>query len=366
MVLFGGMLLLASVVMAAPSIQAPADPAAALGRRALAFLAGRAADPDPEVRAAVAAAWGEIGNPAAKPLLEKAAADRNDYVRIEAAASLELLGARGAHVLEEIVSKSSATTGAHLSPAEEMRVLAHDKARVAAIRKLAGMGSERVVALLEKTLEDRSPSVRDATAVALCRLGFDEFSSRFLEALSDPDESVRSAAAKALGEIALPAAAEPLMRIAGEDSADVRAEVMRSLGALEDDIVVDTLVKGVQDDKARVRLMAAGGLARHASSSAAMPMLRRLAKDEKTPDLALKAMEGLARRGETVGLSLAERTLSGPDIDGRMIALDVIAAVRTDAALELLKGAMERDASPRVRVQAAALIVKRLQKGGAQ
>ena len=48
-----------------------------------------------------------------------------------------------------------------------------------------------------------------------------------------------------------------------------------------------------------------------------------------------------------------------------MIALDVIAAVRTDAALEPLKGAMERDASLGC-VQAAALIVKRLQKGGAQ
>src|SRR5579872_2678064 len=88
-----------SAPIALPGVPAPAEPSAApqvstgadAGRLAIQLLerAGRA--PDFEVRALAASAWGAIGNPAARPVLEKALNDRSVYVRIEAATALQKL-----------------------------------------------------------------------------------------------------------------------------------------------------------------------------------------------------------------------------------------------------------------------------------
>src|SRR5579872_6777337 len=99
-----GLLFYSSAAFAAPfslpGVPSPAgEPSAApqvstgvdAGRLAIRLLerAGRA--PDFEVRALAASAWGAIGNPAARPVLEKALNDRSVYVRIEAATALQKL-----------------------------------------------------------------------------------------------------------------------------------------------------------------------------------------------------------------------------------------------------------------------------------
>ncbi|MFA6003166.1 MAG: HEAT repeat domain-containing protein [Elusimicrobiota bacterium] len=347
---------------AAPARTAPAaDPA--LGRIALKFLAGKAADPDSDVRAAVAAAWGEIGNPAALPLLKKAAKDKNDLVRIEAAVSLFRLGdEKGRGLLMELVANPTASSGT-ITPALEMKLLARTKARALALMKLSNMGSEEVVGLMEKTLRDPSGEVRDATAVALCRLGLDEFAKQFLDAAQDKDDTVRAAAVKALGDTGLAAARDTLAAAAGDPSAAVRAEAVGALAAAADAATAPVLVERLQDENLRVRYLAVGGLARMAQDSAVAPVLRRLAADAKTPDLALRAMSGLASRGEDIDLDLAERSLAAKDLDGCMLALDVIAAAAGEKATRLLVRVMEEDPAARVRVQAASMLVKRMQKG---
>lgn len=340
--------------------------AAAWGRQALMFLKTNAANPDPEIRAAVAAAWGEIGNPAVAPMLKKAARDRDDFVRIEAATSLYRLGQEsGRETLMDVV-RGSATAKADLTPAQEMKLLARTKARAMALSRLSDMGSEEVVALMETTLRDPSGAVRDATAVALCRLGLEEeFPRQFLEAANDRDDSVRAAAVKALGETGLGSVRQAILTAAADPSAAVRAEAVAALAAAAEETLAPVLIERLKDENPRIRYLAAGGLARLAQDSAVVPVLRRLAADEKTPDLALRAMAGLAARGEAVDLDLAQRSLGAKDIDGRMLALEVIAAAPGEPALRLLTRVIESDPALRVRVAAAAMLVKRLQRKAA-
>jgi HEAT repeat protein len=359
---------------AAPASQAQAarpasDPgAAALGRQALAFLAGRAADPDPDVRVAVAAAWGEIGNPAPKVmlLLKKAAKDRDDFVRIEAATSLFRLGDEGGRrVLMDLV-RSSAPPKGELTPAQEMKVFSHTKARAQALVRLADMASEDAVGLMEQTLADASGAVRDATAVALCRLDLSAeppvapFVSQFLAAARHKDETVRAAAVKALGQTGIASAREVLAAAAKDPSAAVRAEAAAALAGTGDENLAPLYIELLQDESLRVRYLAAGGLARIPLVPEAAGALRKLAADDKTPHLALRAMTGLAARGEKVSLDLAERQLRANDIDGRLLALEVIAAAPGAEAVRLLGQVMASDPAMRMRVAAATALVTRL------
>lgn len=353
----GGMLLLASAILAAPSeVPRPASLSADLGRKALATLSAQAKSPDPETRAAVAAAWGDIANPAALPLLKKASGDPDAYVRIEAAASLHKLGSPdGVRLLEAMVGRSSATAE-RLTPADEMKQLARNKIRAAAIIKLGDMGSERVVGLLEKTLKDPSGPVRDATGIALCRLGLDEFADQFLKALEDQDDSVRAAAVIALGQTGLPLVLDALRQASSDQAASVRAEAMKALGGYPAGEVLEDLKRGLKDDHPRVRLLAASALAR-LNDRSIIPVLLAQVKDGADPGVRLAALKGLAAQGEKVDLTLAARQLSSKDIDGRLLALETLAAVRTGPAFEMLGGMLDADPSTRVRVHAAKLLI---------
>ena len=350
--------------------EAPSPGRAMLGRQAISFLASLANNPDPDVRAAVCAAWGQIGQPAPPVLkmLDKAGKDRDDFVRIEAGVSLLRLGdEHGRRILMDIVRSSAPLRGSP-SPAHEMKFLAHTKARAQALLRLSDLANEDVVALMEKTLHDASGAVRDATAVSLCRLDLGEepavapFLRQLLGAAKDPDDTVRAAAVKALGDTKLSSVLPALKEAAGDASAAVRAEAVTALIASGDESLAPLFIERLQDESLRVRYLAAGGLARLSQDPAALPVLRRLAADPKAPDLALRAMTGLAGRGEKVDLGLAQRQLQAKDVDGRMLALEGIAAVPGEPALQLLAGAMAEDGSVRVRVAAAQMLVKRLQE----
>jgi|GEM_PF-4970235 len=341
-----------------------------LGRQALHFLASRAADPDPDVRIAVAAAWGDIGNPSPEvvDLLKKAGKDRDDFVRLEAGYSLFRLGDEGGRrILMDLVRSSAAPRGP-LSPAQEMKIFSHTKARAQALVRLSDMATEDVISLMEQTLSDASGAVRDATAVALCRLDLAQeppvapFVRQFLDAAKDKDDAVRLAAVKALGQTRLASVRETLVSAAGDPAAAVRAEAVAALAAAEDESVAQLFIERLKDENPRVRYLAAGGLARVAQAPATVAALRRLAADDKAPDLALLAMTGLAERGETIDLGLARRQLRAHDLDGRLLALEAIAAAPGDDALKLLARVMSEDDSMRARVAAAARLVKRLQR----
>ena len=216
---------------------APATGEAALGKRALGWLREALNDEDAAVRAAALVQWGELGNPAAVPLVKKALKDRNVNVRIEAATALHKLGdPECAPALQKIVAKAAVgaeggARGAGPSSAQaEMKALARSKTRIRAIGRLAECGGEDAVKLFETTLKDKNPVVADATAVALAKMGFDEYGEPFVAALEDKDEAVRVAAVAALGELAKREYFDALRKAAVDPAVAVRVEAMRALG----------------------------------------------------------------------------------------------------------------------------------------
>jgi HEAT repeat protein len=358
-----GMWLLAVAAALAPGPALSPGEAAALGKRAVAVLTEYGQRGDSESRALAAAAWGQIGNPAAAALLRKALRDRNVIVRIEAATSLHKLGddERAFKALEAVIVKGSTPTAADFTPEQEMRRLSRDKARARAVARLSEFGGEDAVTLFETTLKDPSQIVREATSKALARMGLDEFADPFLKALQDKDEAVRAAAVRALGEIGRPDYLPAVKDAAGDPSALVREAAMTALSGFPGSAPAPILALGLRDEDARVRAKALLGLSKIADTDTS-DLLRAELRDTTAPEAALKAQAGLARRGAKVDLGLADRTLQAKDADLKALALEVITEDPSDDATLLLKRTMEREEEPRLKLGAASALVKRLQR----
>lgn len=342
----------------APVAVSTASPAA-LGREAVDVLAGRAADPDPEVRAVVAATWGDLGNKAAITTLKRALQDNNADVRIAAAGSLVKLGdVQGLVAL--IDETKPIMSGRASSPAEELRRMARDSARARAALKLGEVGRASAVEPLRTALADPAGEVRDAAAVALARLGEGD-SSQFVEAMKDPDEGVRATAAHSLGLIGRDGL-EALKKAAASDaSASVRAEAAFALGSFSDPASVEILSKALGDKNGHVRLEAAKALAKR-NEPESTAALKKLAAKAPPPELALVVAAALAARGEDADLGLAELTLGQKDPDLKALAVSALAASNKPAARDLLSGAMRHDPDARVRAQAAAALIAQLRR----
>lgn len=361
--LFGGMLLVAAVALAAepPAVQA-IDERAALARRALAFLAGQAQSDDAEVRAAVAAAWGRIGSPGGVPMARAAAKDKVDRVRIEAAGSLDKLATLdAAAILEEIIGRKAPEPKGKPTAADELKRAARAKVRAEAVLRLADLGGEKTVVLLEKLLKDPDAAVSDAAAIGLCRMGLEEegkFADRFLNALEDGDEFQRAAAVKALGLTRAPVALEAVKEKAADTSEApaVRAEAMTALSAFPPKESVPVLEAGSRDADPRVRLMAVRALTELDPSG--ITALRE-AFAGKDAAVQLTALKGLVVLGEKADLTLAHRALASRDADARRLALETLAAAGDAVSPEVIARVMDDDAEPRLKVEAAVLLILR-------
>lgn len=360
----------ASPPPAAAPVPAPAD-FSGLGGKALAYLASNARNKDPEVRMEIAASWGEIGNPAALSILRRSIKDPDAAVRIEAAYSMHRLGdSRSLKIIEDLVVESTGPakiprkSPPETGPAEELRRIARDKLRTAAVAKLADIRGVRAVTLLERALNDPSGPVRDATAVALVKLDFDEFADGFIEALRSPDDKVRAAAARALWQTGKPLGAAELEDASRDDSPAVRAEAMRALGNVPDSRMADLLARGIKDENMTVRAMALQSMGRIPGAQAARNL--KLFLDSKPHQgLAMEAAASLARKGEALDLSPIDKIFDQGDSDLQLRAVEALKSVRGDAATTLLQKAFTGDYEPRVRLRAAAALVTRLQRTGA-
>ncbi|HXS99974.1 MAG TPA: HEAT repeat domain-containing protein, partial [Elusimicrobiota bacterium] len=264
----------------APVVVSTATPAV-LGREAVDVLANCAADPDPEVRAVVASAWGDLGNRAAISTLKRALADNNADVRIAAAASLLKLGdVQGLVAL--IDETKPIMSGRAASPAEELKRMARDSARARAALKLGEVGKDSAVDPLRSALADPAGEVRDAAAVALARLGQSD-AKQFVDAMKDPDEGVRASAAHSLGLIGREGL-EALKKAAAYDaSASVRAEAAFALGSFSDPGSIVFLTKALSDKSGRVRLEAAKALAKRPEPESTAA-LKKLAEKAPPPE----------------------------------------------------------------------------------
>jgi len=330
-----------------------------IGREAVDDLAKLAVDPDPEVRALVAVAWGDLGNRAAVPTLKRALADNNADVRIAAAGSLLELGdVQGLIAL--IDETKPIMSGRASSPADELRRMARDSARARAALKLGEVGKGSAVEPLRSVLADPAGEVRHAAAVALARLGQGD-STQFLDAMKDPDEGVRASAAHELGLIGRDGLVALRNAAATDASASVRAEAAFALGSFSDAGSLQILTRALGDKSGHVRLEAAKALAkrREPESTAA---LKKLAAQDPPPELALVVAAALVARGEDADLGLAELTLEQRDPDLKSLAIAARSASKKPVARDLIAGAMRNDPDPRVRVQAAAALIGQLRR----
>lgn len=363
------MLLLSAMTAFVPSARAakPAPVAvstaspAALGREAVAILAGKSSDPDPEARAVALAAWGELGNRAAVPRLKAALSDDNRDVRIAAAAALTKLG--DVQGLVSLIDETKPlVSGAAASPADELRRMARDAARARATLKLGETSGQSSLEALRSLLADPAGEVRDAAAIALARLGQGD-SGQFLEAMKDTDEATRASGARSLGLIGRDGLELLKKALASDPSVSVRAEAAAALGSFSDPASAGLLAAALGDKSGRVRLAAARALARR-EEPASTAALKKLADQAPPPELALTAAAALAARGQDADLSLAELTMGQKDAELKLLAVRVLAGSRAPQARELLASAMRGDAEPRVRAAAAAAVIGQLRRAG--
>jgi HEAT repeat protein len=342
----------------APPAVSTAAPAA-LGREAITVLAGRSTDPDPEVRAAVATMWGELGNRGALTKLKKSLADDNPDVRIAAASSMLKLGdVQG--LLALIDETKPIKIGRSANPAEELRRMARDAARARAALKLGETGKGAAVEALKNALNDPAGEVRDAAAVALARLGQGD-STQFMDAMKDPDEATRASAARSLGLIGREGLDLLKKALTNDAAVSVRAEAATALGAFNDPASAALLATALADKSGRVRLAAARSLARR-DEPASTAALKKLADTAPPAELGLIAAAALAGRGQPADLGLAELTMGQKDPELKMQAIAVLAASDHAETRELLSKAMREDPDPRVRVRAAAATIGRIRR----
>jgi HEAT repeat protein len=367
LIVFWGMLLLAPAsalgASAPPKSTSTLDAAARaeLGREALGVLAGRASDPDPEVRAAVAEAFAALGNKAAAGVLRARLKDDNADTRAAAAAGLHALGdVRGLTAL--IDETKPLSWGASKTPAEELRRMARDAARARAVLRLGEAAGPLAKEALENALQDPAGEVRDAAAVALGRLGREDVLTPFHESLEDPDAEVRAYAIARLGLVGRGARGK-VLAAAVDVSTGVRAEAVLALGAYGDAGAGAAAANALKDRSGRVRLAAVRALARQDTPDSTLA-LKALLDGAPAPELALRATAALLERGAELDLSLPELTLAQRDPELRLLAVDALAASPRPEALTLLAKAMREDGDGRVRARAAQAVIARLKKGG--
>lgn len=363
LIAFWGMLLLApAAALGAAPAKSTATLVAAraeLGREALGVLAGRGADPDPEVRAIVADAFGELGNKAAAGLLRARLKDANPDARAAAAAALHKLGdVRGLTAL--IDETKPLAWGEARTPAEQLRRMAKDAARARAVLRLGEVAGAAAEEALESALRDPAGEVRDAAAVALGRLGREDTIAPFLASLEDSDNEVRAYALGRLG-LAGRGGRESMLRFAVDASTAVRAEAVLALGAYNDAAACEAAAAALKDKSGRVRLAAVKALARQDAPDSTLA-LKALLDGAPPPEPALRAAEALLRRGSDLDLSLAELTMAQRDPELRLLAVGVLAASPRTEALEHLARAMREDGDNRVRARAAAALIARLKR----
>ena len=318
--------------------------------------------------------WGPIGNPAAKSMLQRALKDQSAYVRVAAAGSLlELSDPSGVKAVEAVVldAPEGAVSAGSLGALEEMRAIARNKTRAWAIKALAGMAVPETLPTLRKAAEDRDASVRDAAAAALARLGDSAALERLSSALRSEDPALRAKAVGALAGVGTPAVIALLKPMAQDPVYQVRASVMEALGESGSPLVLPELLGGVKDQNELVRSKAVAALGR-LGVPGAVQYLEEAKRQASNVYIELLAVAGLARLGEAVDIAPARRALYQSDADTRLLAVEVLEAAAgrairgqdaagEKAALEDLETALD-DSEMRVRVRAAAALVRVLQK----
>lgn len=235
--------------------------ASALGqlgaREAVGPLIAQSGALSPKVRAAVASALGEIGDPAAiEALSERVRTDTAWEVRLAAIMALGRL--RDERVLpalifalqhekgkagQEAVENTLVSLGA---PAVKALIDLLDgespEGRQAACNTLGRLGDRAAIPALRRELAGKRKALSVAAADALGRIGGDEASRALIERLDDKRPDVLASVVRALGTLADPGAIDPLIALLPKASPETRREVIAALSVFVDPRVLPAVL----------------------------------------------------------------------------------------------------------------------------
>ena len=195
-------------------------------------------DRDSSVRAAVAEALGDLGDPAASDALIAQLNDPIVHVRVAAATSLGKID--GPKVVAPLCGLLS-------DPTEDVAV--------AAAHSLGALGDLNALAPLKKAVSEpeKRPKLYVAAAEALTRIKDPRVVPTLISLLGSPNTTVRNAVVDALGEHAAKEAVLPLSKLASEDTnPQIREGALAALAKIGDLAGLDAVIKAFTDKEKRV------------------------------------------------------------------------------------------------------------------
>ena len=216
---------------------------------------------------------------------------------------------------------------------------------------------DRASVALRPLLDDDSPDVRYAAALALGRLGDREAVDRLIHmAQQDEEPMPRQAALAALGDIGDPRATETLCEILTSPLADMRFQAVAALPRVAPELAPGQLSRALDDTDPEVRAGAAAALGdlRHLP---ARDRLAEMIRGEDDLQVQLEAAAALARMGDRRGTEVLVRLLSHRDF--RLLAAEHLFLCPDPAARQRLQAALYRWLSPPLlKVWAAAALTR--------
>ena len=236
------------------------------------------------VKARVVKVLGRSGDPAVVPLIESAAKDDLNTVRIAAYAALIRLGRKEAW--DQLRQAADAP---------------NPEDRAEAIRVMADLEDPRGAALMADLLAYQQPSVRGAAVKGLGRLGRTDVRGKIEQLLQDPVPAVRESAATSLADFGGNQSVPALTRLLRDGTYTVRASAIGALLQLDQPFeTVAPAVRGLSqqsDPGARAAAAHALGKATKANADGAMSSLSSLLSDP-LPGPKIVALRSLGHVGD--------------------------------------------------------------------
>jgi len=345
------------------------------------------ADEDAEVRSAATVALGKMGFPRSILDLRKSLRDEVRDVRdgavlalgmIQDGLAMEELRARLLDPKEQDRTRSFAAVGLGLIGGEEAAGIlqgfldpAADASRAGGLRRtdhleastLTALGLSRRAAVAAALRRDYAsatrypPAVRAFAAIALARLGDREAIPFLLQGLEHDREPMRQSAAIALGVLGKPedgAVVKALVAGAqGDKDANTRQFCIMALSRIGGETARETVRRVLDKGSALDRPIAALGAALPGDREA-LPALRRLFREEKTPDLkgAFGLALGLLRDEESLP-DLRKLAVGKVDRGLRIYCLLAIGLTDDKASGKAVREVVETENDPAVKMAAA-------------
>lgn len=230
------------------------------------------------IRLTAITALGHLRDPSSTKTLIKALSDPSSAVRVAAANALGAIGDRKAttalrSLLQERHNEQARMAainalGKLKDPAAvpELLEIINDEgdewsARKASVEALGEIRDTRAVDSLVNTLSDQYATVREASALALGKIGSNQATLPLLATLDTSSLwALRVAAANALGALRDPRATSPLSSALRDRYAAVREAAAGALGKLGDPDAVDPLISALDDPNSTVQEAVMGAL----------------------------------------------------------------------------------------------------------